>query len=646
MLTLERLVVRDFGPYRGRQELTFSREDGVYIVYGPNGRGKTTLHNAFRYALYGVIMGRRRAEKPHDVANTVAAKQAGYASFETTLDFQHQGLRYRLTRRYDEREQPQELLILEQEGAPLAQDDAAKALQVIAPLSVSQFFLFDGELLRQYEDLLEPDSDEGVALEASIERVLGIPIVGNAKADATHVWRSAEKQLSQQYAAHDETRRMGLALNEAQDVRARLQAAYDEVEGNISHAKQRVAELEAQLREQQKSERLLGNLDQLRGRLADLERDEAEALAAIAAVSGDIWKAVLTVSAAQRLSDVEGDFAAAESDFGSAAAAVRDLDHLRAAPDCPVCHQDVPAQQRSELITGLEALASPDHREAVDGRLARLRGQAKTLRPFASQDGRLVVERDQRLRSVLLDQQQTTEEIQALEQQLAEVGEDALRALTGERDERQAQISRDKARLDDSVAQLHDQDLEIEELKRKLRKQPVQLDHTIELKDRVAESLTGLFGDAIDAYRTKLRLRVEERASAIFRQLATEPDYRGLRITERYGLEIIDSEGEVVRRSAGYEHLVALSLIAALQDSAAVRGPVIMDYPFGRLDPENTGRVVAALPRMARQVVLLSFDGEFDRQVAVQALGGHLVAEYELARVSLKHTRINPRRTF
>jgi len=68
--------------------------------------------------------------------------------------------------------------------------------------------LFDGELLRQYENLLERDSEEGAALEQSIERVLGIPIVGNAKTDVTEVWRLAEKQLAEQYSAHDETRRM------------------------------------------------------------------------------------------------------------------------------------------------------------------------------------------------------------------------------------------------------------------------------------------------------------------------------------------------------------------------------------------------------------------------------------------------------
>ena len=70
MLALDRLAIVDFGPYRGRQEIVFSRENGVYLVYGPNGRGKTNLHNAFRYALYGYVLDRRRVGKLEDVANS------------------------------------------------------------------------------------------------------------------------------------------------------------------------------------------------------------------------------------------------------------------------------------------------------------------------------------------------------------------------------------------------------------------------------------------------------------------------------------------------------------------------------------------------------------------------------------------------
>ena len=39
---------------------------------------------------------------------------------------------------------------------------------------------------------------------------------------------------------------------------------------------------------------------------------------------------------------------------------------------------------------------------------------------------------------------------------------------------------------------------------------------------------------------------------------------------------------------------------------------------------------------MARQVTLLSFDGEFDRPAALKALGQNLVAEFELERIPVE----------
>jgi DNA sulfur modification protein DndD len=647
MLVFDRLTVQDFGPYRGRQELPFSREAGVYIIYAPNGRGKTTLHNAFRYALYGQIFGRRRAEQARELVNSEARKHAGFGSFETVLDFRHEGTPYRLTRRYDESQTPLESTFLERQGVPLSQDDTEKTLQVIAPLSVSQFFLFDGELLRQYEKLLDEDSDEGAALEENIERVLGIPIVGNARADVLEIQRAAEKQLTEQYAAHDETRRLGLSLQEARDVRARMIEGRDQINERIETAKERVAELERALRQEKKAERLLGSLDSLRGQLAEMEQRERDATESLSELSGELWKAVLRDSAEKRLDEVEEQAASAELELRDATAAIRDLEHLQGSDDCPVCRQEVPNDLRGQLIHALEPMATAGHKNSIEDRLERLRGVRRTLQALSRQDGRLIAERDRNLRQVRLDLKGVRDEIDSTEQQLAEIGsEDKLRTDSAERAERQAQILRDKERLETAEARITEQDQVIEDLKRRLRKEHIRPDDTLETKDQLTRQLAELLADSIDAYRTKLRRTVEDHASEVFGRIASEPDYVGLRITDSYGLEIIDSDGEVVkRRSAGYEHLVALSLIAALQDSAAIRGPVVMDYPFGRLDKENTSRVVAALPRMARQVVLLAFDGEFDRTAALKALGTDLVAEFELERVTSKHTRIAPRRS-
>ena len=56
----------------------------------------------------------------------------------------------------------------------------------------------------------------------------------------------------------------------------------------------------------------------------------------------------------------------------------------------------------------------------------------------------------------------------------------------------------------------------IDDLKAKLRKASVRPDARVERKGQVCKAIADLFGGSIDAYRTKLRQRVEQRASEIF----------------------------------------------------------------------------------------------------------------------------------
>ena len=58
MLHFNKMILRDFGPYKGEQTIDFTSNPGVTIFWGNNGRGKTTLLNAFRFGLFGVIQRR------------------------------------------------------------------------------------------------------------------------------------------------------------------------------------------------------------------------------------------------------------------------------------------------------------------------------------------------------------------------------------------------------------------------------------------------------------------------------------------------------------------------------------------------------------------------------------------------------------
>lgn len=113
------------------------------------------------------------------------------------------------------------------------------------------------------------------------------------------------------------------------------------------------------------------------------------------------------------------------------------------------------------------------------------------------------------------------------------------------------------------------------------------------------------------------------------------------RFNDSYGLTIVHQDGsEIPVRSAGAEHIVALSLMGALQRNAPLRGPIVMDSPFGRLDDVHTTKVIQALPSMADQVLLLVYESELDPTEARNQLKGKLRKEYKITRRSARHSEI------
>src|SRR4051812_37248637 len=98
VLRIERLGLVDFGPFKGRQALDLPADPGVVVVYGENMRGKTSLLNAIRFALFGKVLGRGRREGSlHQIGNWENASE-GKFGFEVALEFSTEGHAYRLTR--------------------------------------------------------------------------------------------------------------------------------------------------------------------------------------------------------------------------------------------------------------------------------------------------------------------------------------------------------------------------------------------------------------------------------------------------------------------------------------------------------------------------------------------------------------------
>ncbi|WGW13517.1 SMC family ATPase [Saxibacter everestensis] len=94
-MRLHRVSIQAFGPFAGRVEIDFDRlsEQGLFLLHGPTGAGKTSILDAICFALYAKVPGARADAKRlrSDHASSGVAP-------EVVVDFSARGRRFEVTR--------------------------------------------------------------------------------------------------------------------------------------------------------------------------------------------------------------------------------------------------------------------------------------------------------------------------------------------------------------------------------------------------------------------------------------------------------------------------------------------------------------------------------------------------------------------
>jgi DNA sulfur modification protein DndD len=646
VLVLQQLDVENFGPFVGKQSMAIPPE-GVTVVYGENGRGKTSLLNAIRYAFFGEVLSRgERKRRLHDIGNRDTFKEGVYG-FKVTLQFAFDGDDYELTRSCQPRkgidvprsDEDYEQKVLVKAGEKvLSTADRDLLIKQALPREVARFFLFDGELLQQYEELLINESDIGPRISREIERILGVPILQHARNHLLAEKDVADKEVAKVARANDDTREKGVILEQQMDRRASLDRDRTRFVAERDAAEADKQELDTFLKSQQRLESWIAERASREDALADAKRVESEALVSVREAMADAWTGLLGDPLAQAQAYAEREVQKAMDQFTLS---------LRAdAVDqgtCAVCEHDLSAGEKAELAASLPAGESHTGMEHVANAFAR----ATSLTKLTAVDRGPEVERLwNTVDTSRIQQRDATERIKEIDEQLSGAAPDQVvksRSNWTKLIETLKTLRDDIKATEDEIGRL---DQEIGRLRAEIdAARAGQYSSSGALADLLSGA-ADVFGAAIEEYKSALRKRVEADASRFFLQMTTETeDYKGLQMNDSYGLAILHQDGRIEEaRSAGQEHVVALSLMAALQRNAPIGGPIVMDSPFGRLDEGHTGNVVGALPDMADQCVLFVYRSEVDEDAMRTTLKTDLVAEYRLDRISSRHTELREER--
>ena len=647
MLTIRSLAIEGFGPFADRAFLTFPEERGVTVVYGDNMRGKTSLMNAIRYAFFGELAGRGEGTREILTACNRDLVAAGQYGFTIGLSLRYEGADFDLMREVGPKvavphsnQDFTTVVSLRRGGVVLGPTDRIVLLHAMLPRDVARFFLFDGELLDQYAELLLSESDTGRVISESIEHILGVPVLRDARNHLTILASTASRASAKEASKYQKTQAIGNALQTAIDVKEAHEKERDRKTIDLENLLAKRKEIETELRHQEVYAAAVERIDRARRDLSAARHAQEVKAAELKVAMGDAWRTVLDEPVARAKVVAQN---AVKDAFASLITSLR-IETIENR-HCSTCDQDVPEAVYSRLKASL-----PTDLAVIDvGEYSGVAALARKsdLDGFTQRDVRAEVRLIcEAMRQARLDEAEAQGRITDANKILEDRDPDELRRrkmtltdLGGKIRATQDGIAAEQTKVDE-------QDAAIARLTRRLEAAGTPELAEFQKREKLLTRVRAVFEDAVDRYKAALRERVQDSATDLFLQMTTErKDYASLAINDHYGLTIIHKDGRAEdSRSAGAEQVVALALMGALQANAPLRGPIVMDTPFGRLDPQHTANVVRILPSMADQVVLFVQEGEIDRVTVRELLGEHLLQEYQLDKQTARRTLVKEAR--
>lgn len=651
------LSMKNFMPYKGEQEVVFPQDSSrnVMVIFGDNMRGKTSLLNAVRWVFYGRALGRHLREiELHHLLNSEAALEGDW-EMEVSVQFKADGHRYDLRRRSTKKilvatpSKPEDfntIVALLKDGLAVNGNLIEAEINKFVPEQVSRFFLFDGELLQEYEALLIEGSEQGKNIKVAIEQVLGVPALIHGRDESSALLRKAQKQQSQDIAHVAGMERQAEQQANLQTKQDAFEKDFVSLRGKLAETKIERTGLDDELEKTETVQRAKARLDALGQRQRDivgsLKTKREEKLELL----GKAWKDLLQPKLKAKREYLREEQQRVTSLIGKRSSLdtrIETLRRLLATNTCPTCEQSIGEERKAIAGNELGTLEGEIRDLAIDqNALTSVSAEMNAIEKL------IVAPVGPVIRLIEVDMRKLDVELIKAENDIETLNEEIKGFDTGEMARKRAlrdQILKNESTLEREI-QLTQTNIEkvkndLAIVAKTIQGMPQARAQRSTAAVNLLIKLEKVFSESIERLRDNLRQHVEAKATDAFRHMTTQKAYRGLSINKNYGLTILDEHGKPVSlRSAGAEQIVALSLIDGLSRTGRAAGPVVMDTPFGRLDLKHRDNILRYLPTVAGQLVLLVHEGEIRKDTDLIPIAPRIGAAYEIREVTPRHSVI------
>ncbi len=635
------MTINNFRQFHGTQQIEFASEvrnngKNVTVVFGENGRGKTSLFRAIVFALYG----ERRLSQDEDVEqkelyliNSAAMEQSKKANKPVEafvrLVFMHKDEKYEIKRVMigildgtDRIEQIDSVALAHTnlEGNTLNYRDPEEIQRIINSIldrNLKEYFFFDGEKIQR---LTLASIEQRREVAKGIKNLLKLETIEKAIKALLKLKKELNTELGKR--ATGEYAKIISQIIQLDEMRAALKKKMEEleVEGiSLNKEKKKIDKLLEEykeifhlLKDRSETESLLKSQEELgRNLIAEMKTKTSKISQLL--ISDTIDYVFDAIDDRKQKGEIPSEI---RKDLIEK---ILDIDH-KCICDRPVLPG---TPEHSALIRWKNKVSDVE----IDDTALEMWRELSNLKSHRDDTAGVVETLLQKYAVCRNEIDRLRKKIESLNEQIGcSERQDAaeLEKVREKIENKQIEIEAGRMQTRAEFETVEDEYTKLIE-KRKILEKTEKLKSELSLRANLAEETYTALQAMYNKFTDEIKQKITNEANQYFSQLLDKEGRETLKrilVNNDYSLQILDWLGKptLANIGAGQRQIMSISFIAALAKVASIDSilemPLFMDTPFGRLSYEHRSNLINYLPKYCAQWVLLATDTEFRKQEA------------------------------
>lgn len=617
-MKLQSVKIVNFRPYRDSHLDLTDRDGSIHVIEGDQGGGKTSLHTAIQWGLYGGDgPGTNYSEHWNE-----RAKQEQQEEMSVEIKFKEGERSYTLIRKIDRFNHTQSRAYEETKlignTNTYSDEEAQNQIEEILPEQLKEFFFLDGERIQR---LIEEDAGQQVKRE--IETVLKHRTIINAQDDLEDLLE--DRLIPRRNKIEEEASERDEIVQEISEYRDQIKELNEKNEEDRDKIQEKNSILEETREElEDLNEEKIEEINYLEDVIQDLQKDKVRILSEL----NESWKELRYAILFDDVADLKQELKRQIKEYDKQLSEIErnqiiyELTEEAREGDCPICGNE-----------DIEYLKQHDHEDHDDDLKEQITEKIVELREMRDRLDSVEVPDD-----APGDKQVRLEEITSEIEDKKKQRDKLLEELGGVPDESEKDtLERNITQLETDISNLRDdigdrekeiqkKNQEIKKLENKREERSSNKDLE-EVNDKIEAAKTAI--EKLKTIREKhvreKRMKIQDEMNEVFNQVAQSEfmteRYQGLDFRgspdedDSYVLQLVEVDGETKdminhQPSAGESQLTALSFIFGLNKYARYSSTIVFDTVAGRLDLTNSEAQGEFFASLNEPLLLLVTDSE------------------------------------